>query len=762
MKTRLAPIRYRNHPARSGAFPLDTYDRALQLSQLEKEVVRLWSAQPNRRAHPKKKHPDLVRLIQPLQAALTCYGVELTTQSTVCTIIIHEMHRRQTTFWAWGSPEWLELLGRTASDFQKRHGANSGSGRYGLLLCAYLFYDASLIEHITHYQQVAFACRVFGTDSIKLAIDTVADELKRLGLGPTLIRASMPGLVCEALLLCRSSRLADISVVVLEALRHKPITVTAVKRANEPVARALHNLGIIPRPLKHQPTGPKIKVGINDTVPVEWYSWIQRWHDTATTILSTRNGIRGRLAKVGRWLAENHPDITSPAQWTRDTCLAYAAAVSSMKVGQWIHPDYRLPEGKLGKPMAAHAKANLFATVRTFFLDCQEWQWIPAAFDPGRSLSCPSSIKRLRGPKPRVIADDIWAKLLSAGLTLTIDDLPGENEYLFNNNHIINKKSFYPLEMIRTIVLVWLFAGLRSNEIQRLRVGCARWQAVDTAEGLESIPKRSVCLLTVPISKTSDEFVKPVDYLIGEAIHTWEKLRPDTVTQYDPKTAEAVNFLFEWRGKRVSKNYVNQTIIPMLCRKAGVPESDAKGNITSHRARSTIATQLFNAREPMNLFELQEWLGHRSPLSTQYYAKINPTKLAKAYTDAGYFSRNVRIIDVLFDQEAIRSGAAANGEAYMFYDIAHGYCTYDFFDQCAHRMACAKCSFYQPKESAFVQMLEAKENLLRLEQKMPLSDTELQAVKEGIDTYEKLTAHLAPQLQDTPTPQGPTPRELQG
>src|SRR6266404_7996182 len=56
-----------------------------------------------------------------------------------------------------------------------------------------------------------------------------------------------------------------------------------------------------------------------------------------------------------------------------------------------------------------------------------------------------------------------------------------------------------------------------------------------------------------------------------------------------------------------------------LCRKAGVPEHDLRGKITSHRARSTIATQLFNAKEPMSLFELQEWLGHRLPSSTQRY-----------------------------------------------------------------------------------------------------------------------------------------------
>lgn len=43
----------------------------------------------------------------------------------------------------------------------------------------------------------------------------------------------------------------------------------------------------------------------------------------------------------------------------------------------------------------------------------------------------------------------------------------------------------------------------------------------------------------------------------------------------------------------------------------------------------------------MSLFDLQTWLGHRWPASTQHYAQVTPTRLAKAYADAGYFGRNV-------------------------------------------------------------------------------------------------------------------------
>ena len=158
----------------------------------------------------------------------------------------------------------------------------------------------------------------------------------------------------------------------------------------------------------------------------------------------------------------------------------------------------------------------------------------------------------------------------------------------------------------------------------------------------------------------------------------------------------------------------------------------------------------------MTLFELQAWLGHRSPQSTQFYAKITPTTLTRAYHDAGYFARNVRTIEVLIDRDAVTSGAAAAGEPWQHYDLGHGYCTYTFFEQCPHRMACAKCDFYTPKGSAKAQLLEAKGNLQKMLVSIPLTDDERAAVDDGQTALDRLLGRLA----DVPTPSGPTPRQL--
>jgi hypothetical protein len=95
----------------------------------------------------------------------------------------------------------------------------------------------------------------------------------------------------------------------------------------------------------------------------------------------------------------------------------------------------------------------------------------------------------------------------------------------------------------------------------------------------------------VPVNKTGKAFTKPVDRLVGEAIAAWEKVRPAQSKLTDSKTGELVDFLFLDEMRRVSLRYLDSSIIPMLCRIAGIPINDVRGRITSHRARSTIASQ---------------------------------------------------------------------------------------------------------------------------------------------------------------------------
>ena len=517
------------------------------------------------------------------------------------------------------------------------------------------------------------------------------------------------------------------------------------RRCLQRISRVVAALGLIQRALPHgysKARGGK-RIDLTAGISPGWVEAAKRWRNTSPLTPKTRKGLFYVLLKVGRWLSATHPGEAAPELWTRETAARCVAEICGMTDGQWRDPGYAPthPEKRLS-PKTVHG--HLFA-VRVFFRDCQEWGWIEPRFDPNRYLRTPSSLRRLIGPDPRIVSDDNWAKLVWAGLNLTEADLPCTEHGVF----------LYPFQMLRALTMVWLFSGLRCDEMQRLRVGSIRWKGVDTNEAKNAA--KQTCLLHVPVNKTSTAFVKPVDPLVGREIENWEQVRPEQPAMLDNKTGELVHFLFVYRTRRVSNRYLNHTLIPALCKKAGVPRRDSRGAITSHRARATIASQLYNAREPLSLFELQQWMGHRRPESTQSYAKISPTKLARSYDAAGYFERNLRTIEVLVDQEAVRKGLASD-TPWKFYDLGHGYCTYDFFDQCPHRMACAKCSFYQPKDSTTALLVEGKNNLLRMRQEIPLGESEIAALDDGVAALQSLLDRLA----NVPTPTGPTPLQLRG
>jgi integrase len=522
------------------------------------------------------------------------------------------------------------------------------------------------------------------------------------------------------------------------------------RRAYYRVAHALHGMGLLPHGLKrrvYQTTS------LTDVDPV-WVEWCERWRRTSTLAPTTVQRTYYSVLKAGRWLLREHPSVRSPDQWTRDLAIAYVAAVDHGIVGDLVttHVQHR------GAPLLARSKAWLLSALRRFFIDCQEWGWCPTRFDPTRTLATPRSVKALIAPNPRVLADDVWAKLLWAGLNLEEADLPtGSTSFRPESQ----RWPAYPLALVKATAIAWLFTGLRSDELARLRVGCIRWQRADGAPGAGVAFDRerhegATCLLDVPTHKTGGSYSKPVDPMVGKAFAAWEMQRKPQPLFIDRKTGERGAILFAWRGHALRTSYFNETLIPLLCRKAGIPFEDARGPITSHRARATIASQLYNAKEPMTLFELQAWLGHRSPETTQHYARITPTTLAKAYNDAGYFARNVRTIEVLIDRDAITSGAAAKGIAWQYFDLGHGLCTYSFFEQCPHRMACARCDFSVPKDSTKAQLLEAKRNLQRMLAEIQLTDDERAAVIDGASAVDNLLERLA----DVPTPAGPTPREL--
>ena len=745
-------------PAPSGPWrwPVDAgcYDTAPLLRAAEQDAItELGPGNLRRLARhdtAAREWRQVRRLLRPLDDATAVLEGPLTSHRRRATldataVVLLRCAETGRSYWAWTEEEWATLLGQDQPGFRKAApGWADEAVRPYLAAHAFLLGGFTAFCRLGGFSRLTLAWRVFGRDRIDSEIGRIRSVLA--GWGYRLGRDDdqlLPMVACQMLLLNRSPHLEDLSTELFERARRERLLPAARGNTLHAMQRAVAELGFCDPPQRLTGSHSARASG----GPPAWEAQVERWHGTSTLTPRVRDSVRATLLKAGRWLEAEQPQASDPASWTRQTCAAWVAAVDRMNVGDYVQRTAGLKD-QLGKPLEAATKAGHLAALRTFFRDLQEWEQVPRRFDPARALAVPRSIAALLGPDPRVIADDIWAKLMWAGLNLTADDLPQAQA-----------GDFYPLEMVRAVTLAWLFSGQRSDEIARLRVGCIRWQHDGTAitgDSDQVLARDAVCLLDIPTHKTGTAFTKPVDPVLGQALDAWQAVRPAQPKFTDRRTGERVDLLFAYRARKISTGYINKTIIPVLCRKAGVPDADVRGNITSHRARSTIATQLYNAKEPMTLFELQAWLGHRSPQSTQYYAKISPATLTRAYDDAGYFARNVRTIEVLVDRDAVTSGAVAAGEPWQHYDLGHGYCTYTFFEQCQHRMACAKCDFYTPKDSSKAQLLEARANLQKMRVMIPLTDDEQAAVDDGDAALSRLLERLA----DTPTPTGPTPRQL--
>jgi len=720
---------------------IERYDRKRRLRASERDALaEAERLRIERRggSWPRSLRSDLDRLRQPLLDALAVSDAQRRERTSGVSIMLRSMHEQQSSFWAWSAEDWQRLL----------DGCGPADRLY-LLQYAYLLGGFRDLHHAyPRFRQRVLAYRVFGVEPFELAVGRVQAEMRNWGYGEWLTERSLPNIIGAILLASGSARLEDITPDVITNLLAKDLA-WHLGFGIRVVTRVLAQLSILPTAFAEtldfrrvpRPDEPPSA----EAVPEEWASWCQRWWRTSTLTRETRRTKFGYMLRTGRWLATHHPEVSSPADVTRGIAAELVAAIDRMTVGEWTYmvavPSVTAP----GSPLSPASKNQYLGALRTLFRDGQEWDWFPRRLRPDRDFQTPRRVRDLLEPNPRVIADDVWAKLLWAGLNLTEHDLPP----LYRD-----RGTPYPLTMVRAVVVTWLFSGLRSDELRRLRVGCVRWQLSATPGDPET--RSAVCWLDVPSNKTSASFTKAVDRLVGEAIEAWAAERPTQLPALDEKTGESVHFLFSCRGRRIARDYVNHRLIPALCEKAGVPRRDVRGNITSHRARSTIASQLANSRQPMSLLDLMDWLGHRSPQSTLHYVRLAPTRVARAYEEAGYLAQNLRTIDVLIDRDVVESGGAARGEPWRFYDLGHGFCTYQFFEQCPHRMACARCSFYRPKESSAPQLREGRDNLLRFSQEIPLLDEERAAVDDGIHAMDRLLERLS----DVPTPDGgPSPRE---
>ncbi len=710
-------------------WPIDLaqYDQSPWLSETEQCALIRWD-------NVRKARAKLPRLYRPLQdvAALRTKQSHLNGCSKAQTLILQEVQRTQQPYWAWSQQAWLELICRPSIH---------PSARLFLTANAYLLCNFHLV-HCTgsRFYLSALGRLVFGKERFDLECTRLHQALQNIGYGNLNLQQNFPSILAAVMLENRNPNLESFNVELLERTREN---YTTQARSIGKLSHGLAAIGVLPKPLRMR-NYVSWKEKSSEGIAPEWVDFCQRWRETSTLEPRTRESNYSFILRAGLWLAQSHPDITSPTDWTVETCADFLAALNRLKVGEWqLHSFDYTGRSNLGVPLNANSKRSVLYAMRRFFRDIQHWDWVRLKFNPHYHLATPNSILRLCGPNPRAIDDPFWLKLVWASLNLEPNDKLSD--------------IWYPFEMLRAISVIWTHAGLRQNEIVRLRLGCARIQSdpIRNEETGETIAPGTLCYLDVPAGKTFTAFTKPVSAIVRQFITDWEAIRPEQSALIDQKTGERVRFLFQYRGRTIGNSTLNETIIPMLCAKAGLPLENSVGKITSHRGRASAVTALASVPQGMSLIELMRWSGHRNPKSTLYYIRTKPTRLAGAFAKADQMSH---LIEVLIDHTAVVSGAAAKGEPYQYYDLGTYYCANPFWSTCPHRMACAGCDFNIPKDSAKGEALAAKAFLHRYLEEVPLTPDEQQIIKGDL---QKLDIMLD-KLKNIPTLDGRTPLQIHG
>lgn len=722
---------------------LTKYDRSPLLTNAEHEGLEHLQAQwadQQQSPVPKELRFQLERLLQPLDEILDTLGVQMRSGLLTIAALCQRMSLLGTAYWVWSEQEWTTLLREGFEHYPPGYASATANRQpcYQLLTIAYFLGPQTefWLPFLKEASPLTLARLLFGEDELELALEQVTSVLVTWGYraetrsARTLLRTTL----VEVFLSCRSPSLHQITSPRLDALREK-LESQAKRAVLERIAKALLQLGWLDAPLLPAQERRKLLPEQRNTAGVdpEWVEWCLQWYRFSDLTTTVKWSYVGKLFQTGRWLKQEHPEVNSPHQWTTRLAAEYVATIDQMKVGDFAIPEYHAQlKGRKGAPLSARTKAQQLAVMRAFFRDMQEEPHaIPRRFDPVRAFATPRPIRNQLGPNPRDLDPLLWAKLVHAALNLTEGDLPRTNAGALH----------YPVAFVRALAAVWVYSGLRSDEIIRLRLGCIRWQHehMTIPETGEVLPKDTTCFLTVPTNKTGGTFQKPVNPIVGKRINEWEGVRASgQPARNDRKTGARTDYLFAHRGKSLGKEYLNARLIPLLCKRAGIPRADERGAITSHRARATLATLLYNAPEGLSIFDLMQWLGHKDPGTTQHYTRVKPTRLAAAYSHA---ERNSRLMEALVDTKA-----DANEKVNIYYVLGeHGLCGNPDWSSCLYRMACIKCPFFVPKDQA--QLIEASRTVKRFMEVVELTEEELAAVQ---DDYQKLegaverTQHVAP------------------
>ena len=270
--------------------------------------------------------------------------------------------------------------------------------------------------------------------------------------------------------------------------------------------------------------------------------------------------------------------------------------------------------------------------------------------------------------------------------------------------------------------------------------------------------------LHIPSGKYRGPFWIWIPDYVASAIDAWKSERPQKLpTLFDRKDREYVDYLFCYKDHQVGEKYINKSLIPVLCKKAGVELEDTLGRITGHRARSTRLTLL--RLRGVSLEDLAEYAGHSDTRTLKkHYIRVFPHQLHRIIRDADDVSR---IIEGVIDVQAAAQGLPAL-RWFIGYD-ADGepqYCANQVYHTCPHRLDCARCGMFIGGEKA--KLLQEGEQTLPITSKVPMTPVEkclVEGDEKGMEACQaalkQVPAPTTPDINLIFNPEGLSNQELE-
>lgn len=286
----------------------------------------------------------------------------------------------------------------------------------------------------------------------------------------------------------------------------------------------------------------------------------------------------------GEWLGDNHPEITTFADVTRDHVLA------------WIQHITEAPTTRTGKPLGVMSRIQRISGLSQFFRDTAAWQYDDV---PGYTLIGPGDAPKYPQRVPRFIPDHELDQLMP----------------------VINEIAC-PFQRAALLVARW--SGARRDEIRRLPIDCLD-RYPDGTPRLRLSGRKTYKERTVPLHEDAAEALQKVIDLRKDAPE-----RPFT----DERTGEQIRYLFMRHGKLLSGFYLFETSIQDSCKAIGLIRpggrgGTGRGTVSAHRFRHTVGTQL--AERGAKLHTIMKVLGHTSVSMALVYAQISDQEVLRDY-----------------------------------------------------------------------------------------------------------------------------------